>query len=253
MEEKELLSVREIQLLILEVMKDVDRFCREHNIPYSLSSGTLLGAVRHGGFIPWDDDADIFMLREDFDRFTSTYKSDKYKLLYHGNTESKVFADGYAKVCDPETFSGNEDKKGTGIYLDIFPLDYVPEEPKACRKRMHKIMSIHNRLYHRRRKDFVSIIKAYRHSLKWWVNKLEKTVHEKKYFDSPLVAHAVGTTNYRTVIHKSRFDDLVDTDFEGYKFLGFKDPHSYLSKVYGEDYMTPRQWSHNLKVYKDEQ
>lgn len=66
------------------------------------------------------------------------------------------------------------------------------------------------------------------------------------------MAHAVGTTNYRTVIDRSRFDSLVDTPFEGYNFLGFKDPHSYLAMVYGPDYMTPKQWSHGIKVSENE-
>ncbi len=252
MSEKAELTVREIQMMILEVMKDIDRFCRENDIPYTLSSGTLLGAVRHKGFIPWDDDADMFMLRKDFDRFVNTYKSDRFKLRYH-NRKGESFPSGYAKVCDPTTHSGTEENKKTGIFVDVFPLDNVPEEEKARRRHMHRIMSIHNRLYHRQRKDFVSIIKSYLHSLDWWWRKLEKTVHDPKYADSPLVAHVVGTTNYRTVIGKDRFNDLVDVDFEGCKFRGFRDTDSYLSMVYGADYMTPKQWSHNLKVYKNEQ
>lgn len=254
MADKPTLSVRESQLLILEVMKDVDRFCRQNNIPYTLSSGTMLGAVRHGGFIPWDDDADIFMLRKDFDRFVEIYKSPKYKLSYNIYTPDDYYIAGYAKVVDSDYYSlAKSGKKYPGIFLDIFPLDGVPEDPTLQRKFMHRIMHYENRLYHRQRKDLVSILKSYNHSLQWWKKKFLESTHNKQFIDSQLVGQAVGTTNYRTVLNRNRFESLTDIEFEGCKFLGFSDPHSYLTMVYGEDYMTPKKWSHSLKVYENEE
>ncbi|MDE5870240.1 MAG: LicD family protein [Muribaculaceae bacterium] len=251
MEEKNELSLKEKQSIILEIMKDIAKFCRANNIPYTLSSGTLLGAVRHGGFIPWDDDADMFMLREDFDRFVNIYKSDKYHLLFNTRSDDEFFASGYAKVNDPDTFIAESlTMTNHGVFVDIFPLDGVPDDAKERKEYMHKIMSLHNRIYHRQRKDLLSIIKSYRHPLDWWMNKMNETVHDPRYVNSPLVAHVVGTTNYRTVIDRDRFKSLVDIPFEGYNFLGFSDTDSYLSMVYGPDYMTPKKWSHNLKVYR---
>ena len=103
MAEKTELSLKEKQMIILDIMKDIDKFCRANDIPYTLSSGTLLGAVRHGGFIPWDDDADIFMLREDFDRFVSIYRSDRYKLVFNSKPEEKTLPSGIAQNGDPST------------------------------------------------------------------------------------------------------------------------------------------------------
>lgn len=247
------LSIKEKQAIILDIMKDIDRFCRANDIPYSLSSGTLLGAVRHGGFIPWDDDADLFMLRKDFDRFIHIYKSDRYQLVYNFTAETRVGCAGWAKVGDTSTYS--KDATGNldfGVWVDVFPLEAVPEDPKECHRFMHKILSVNNRIYHRRHKDLLSIIKSYRHSFKWWLDKLDEIVHNNPYEDSPLVAHAVGSGNYRTVIHKSRFDTLKDIEFEGYKFRAFGDTDSYLRKVYGPDYMVPKKWTHDTKIYKKE-
>lgn len=244
------LTLEEKKALIFDIMKDIDRFCRENNIKYTISSGTLLGAVRHGGFIPWDDDADMFMLREDFDRFVKTYKSPKYHVLFNNRDKDEFFAAGYAKVSDPRTRGEYKNSKTSyGMYVDVFPLDAVPEDPREREKYMHRIMSIHNRLHHRQKKDIVSILKSYRHSLNWWWNRLDREVHSGTHADSPLVAHVVGTTNYRTVLPAKWFDSLKDIDFEGYKFLGFSDTHAYLSMVYGDDYMTPRQWSHEFTIY----
>lgn len=251
MEKKTELSLREKQMLILEIMKDIDRFCRDNDIPYTLSSGTLLGAVRHGGFIPWDDDADMFMLRKDFDRFVNSYKSDRYKLVYNFDNEDKLCPSGIAKVADVTTWQ--EDSTGVldfGVWVDVFPLEAVPEDPKECRKFMHKIMSVNNRIYHRRRHDLISILKSYHHSFSWWMRKLNRIVHNNPYEDSPLVAHAVGSNNYRTVIPRKWFDDLGEIKFEGYDFKSFSDTDSYLKVVYGPDYMTPRKWSHEVKIYK---
>lgn len=244
------LTLAEKKARILDIMKDIDNFCRENDIRYTLSSGTLLGAVRHGGFIPWDDDADIFMLREDFDRFVKIYKSPDYHVVFNNRSEEEFLAVGYAKICDPKTTIFYENSQTRyGIYVDLFPLDAVPEEPKAQKEYMHKIMSLHNRLHHRQKKDIVSIIKSYRHSLDWWWNRIDTLVHSGEHKESPLVAHILGTTNYRTVIPREWFDTLQNIEFEGYKFLGFSDTDAYLTKVYGADYMTPRKWSHDYKAY----
>lgn len=252
MENSKEISLKDRQLRILDIMKDVDSFCRENNIPYTLSSGTLLGAVRHGGFIPWDDDADMFMLREDFDRFAKIFKSDKYKLHNTTYSPGDEYLAGYIKIVDTSAYTLNKrGGKEPGLFVDIFPLDRVPEDTEKQHDYMHNIMSLYNRLYHRQRTDFVSIIKSYRHSLKWWKDRMIAATHDGACANSSLVAHIVGTTNYRTIINRDRFSSLTDIVFEGYPFRGFSDTHSYLEMVYGADYMTPRKWSHDLKVYSE--
>ncbi len=253
MEEKIPLSLEEKQQIIFDQLKDVDRFCRDNNIRYSIAYGTLLGAIRHGGFVPWDDDADIIMLREDYDRFVATYKSDKYHLLQfvHNPEEKEVFFNGYLKINDPSTYiASKQNLIKYGVALDIFPLDSVPEDAKQRKDLNHKIRHLNNRLYHRHKKDPLSVIKSYRHSIDEWWKMLDEALHEGKYEDSPIVTQFFCAAEDEVILRKEMFDDLIDIPFNGYNFLGFKDYHEYLVKSYGEDYMTPRHWAQNFDIYK---
>ena len=238
------LKLEEIQGILLDIMTDIDSFCRENNIRYIISSGTLLGAVRHKGFIPWDDDADMFMPREDFDRFVKIYKGRKYHLLYNTRNEKEFFAAAYAKISDPGTANAAEKKSRCryGVNVDIFPLDSVPEDPKLRQDYMHKVMRLHNRLYFRQKRflgsNYLRTIPVFIHSLDWWWNKVDSLIRRGGFDDSPLVAHIVGTCNYRTVFPKSWLDNLKDIEFAGRSFMTLSDTDSYLRMVYG-DYMTP--------------
>lgn len=130
------MTLRELQLFSLEILKDVHQFCVDNHIQYSVSDGTLIGAVRHKGFIPWDDDIDIIMRRPDFDRFCKIYKSNRFKLKYPElGDDSKV---PYGRVCDLEkTFVKtvrpwcDED---TGICIDVFPIDGMIENKIKFKK-----------------------------------------------------------------------------------------------------------------------
>ena len=109
--------LRRQQMKMLDILLHVDRVCKEHNINYWLSSGTLLGAVRHGGFIPWDDDLDIEMLREDFLRFKSVFKdTESYIIQTHENDLHYIMP--YVKVRDTQSIieehSGGENFKYKG-------------------------------------------------------------------------------------------------------------------------------------------
>ena len=92
------LTLKEIQTESLGILKDIHSFCIKHDIKYSVVGGTLLGAVRHQGFIPWDDDIDLMMPREDYERFCRIYCSEQYRLFSCHNDRSCKIA--YARVCD---------------------------------------------------------------------------------------------------------------------------------------------------------
>lgn len=255
MENKKPLSVKEKQNILFDILKDIDAFCRKNNIKYSLSDGTMLGAVRHGGFIPWDDDADICMLREDFDRFAATYKSERYDMLYKTCNESELFYGGFIKINDPSTYTKNDKKTDLsqfGVTVDIFPFDPVPEDEKERKKYMHNVRRIDNRLYHSQKRDFFSIFKSFRYNSEGWWKKLHEAIKigNRKYKSSPLVGQSVCVRDDRVVLNKKLFDSISDITFNGYTFLGFEDAHGYLSFMFGPDYMTPMQWNHDNVIYR---
>lgn len=129
--EKNQSQLRKLQLTQLEMLKLIDSICTEHQISYSLYAGTLLGAVRHQGFIPWDDDLDVCMPRADYDSFIkiwSKIKPQGYLLQNKENTPS--FTQSFTKIRkEHTTFLQSNEERGkyhTGIFVDIFPIDHMP-------------------------------------------------------------------------------------------------------------------------------
>jgi len=126
-------DLRKVQLLQLKILKEVHRICEKHNIKYFLSDGTLIGAIRHQGFIPWDDDLDIGMLREEYGKFCTVCKtelSDEYFLQTMETEPDYGFVFGKMLLTETvwrEKTSVNVVKK-SGIYIDIFPFDCIPNE-----------------------------------------------------------------------------------------------------------------------------
>ena len=134
---KKEINVEELKQIQLNILKFADKFCKENNLKYYLAYGTLLGAVRHKGYIPWDDDIDIIMFREDYEKFVTTFNDANYK-VFATEVNSK-YPYPFAKVGDTRTYFEEEIKDviDTGVNIDIFPLDYLPEEKveKICKRR----------------------------------------------------------------------------------------------------------------------
>ncbi|MBD5338811.1 MAG: LicD family protein [Bacteroides sp.] len=131
--------LRDTQLRMLEMLQFIDRICNENNIPYWLSSGTCLGAVRHGGFIPWDDDVDIEMMEKDYRRFSSIVQEikDSDYVLQTSETDSAYFPK-FGKLRDTnsiirEKYQTDHQYKYNGLFIDIFPMK------ESSSKRIHRL------------------------------------------------------------------------------------------------------------------
>ena len=122
---------RKMQLLQLEMMVEFDRVCKENNIKYQIWAGTQLGAVRHKGYIPWDDDADIVMLREEYEKFRAVSNQLNQDIcFFQDHANDPYYRWGYGKLRKTNTryvrLGQEHIKCKSGVFVDIFPLDDIP-------------------------------------------------------------------------------------------------------------------------------
>jgi len=126
-------TLREMQLCILDIALEFRRICDKHNLNYFLVGGTLLGAVRHHGFIPWDDDMDVGMLREDYEKFLKICPQELGQDFFFQTSETdEAYAFPYAKIRLHNTLLAEDyakdSKQHNGVFLDVFPYDHMPEQ-----------------------------------------------------------------------------------------------------------------------------
>lgn len=132
--------LRDYQLALLSILKEMDRICQKHNVKYMLSGGTLLGAVRHGGFIPWDDDIDTDMLRDDYENFIDLFNSE--------TTNPDLYCELWRdKNASATCITKIRHRKISQAFVDIFPMDYYPErlapkEKDKVNKEIHFIRKL---------------------------------------------------------------------------------------------------------------
>lgn len=155
---KKNIEVEELKRIQTDILNFVDGFCKKNGLRYWLAYGTLLGAVRHKGYIPWDDDIDILMFREDYEKFVTTFKDERYKVF--ATEVNAKYPYPFAKVGDTATYFEEEIKDAidTGVNIDVFPLDYIPEDRvKSATKRrdfLQKVWML-KRLPRLKRRGFV--------------------------------------------------------------------------------------------------
>ena len=245
------ISIEESKRIQLDILSSVDSFCSERKIVYSLSCGSLLGAVRHSGFIPWDDDLDICMLRKDYQRFILEYPpivDGKYKLACYERTHNWHL--GYAKVYDSRTRCDDNYAEivPIGIGIDLFPMDVVPDSEEQW-------MEFRKELSLKRKRISTKIIKTTHLAFLKKIGLISQKLFLLPYSLSTCVADYIKTatlydnSNYLRVFEcvlgissqrpfpKSLFNEIVDWNFEDRTFKGFKEAGIYLSATFG-DYMT---------------
>lgn len=244
--------LRKLQMTELEMMIEVDRICRKYHIPYSLDGGTLLGAIRHNGFIPWDDDADIIMLRRDYEKFCKACKKelDTERFFLQDYRTDKHYLWGFAKMRRNNTTflrEGQEHVKcHTGVCIDIFYCDNVPDGFFLRRLHFFCCFCIRKGQYsHVGQKTEKSFF------LRIWYFLLSKIPRDFWFWLLELLAKKTNRRRTRLVRHmtfplpkrcryglpRKLFDEYIDKDFEGHSFKVFKKYDKHLRLMYG-DYMT---------------
>lgn len=239
------LELSDIKKISLDILIDVHDFCVAHNIKYYLACGTLLGAIRHKGFIPWDDDVDIMMPRPDYNRFLNEYINQKYKA--YRPDEGRYY---YAKVYDPSTLKYENGidyniNKVLGVDIDVFPLDGIINDEEIINKLHKRSDKLETYLRLANQKLLLKgPLKAMNRLLprlfgrKRLVKMIEKNAQTYKYEDSEYVIRMRNTPNgFTGALKKEVYDEPVLKEFEGHMFYVPRDYDLWLSSFYG-DYMT---------------
>ncbi len=252
-------TLRQVQLTQLEILKEVKRVCMENAISYWLDSGTFLGAVRHGGFIPWDDDVDVGMLRDDYERFLKVCRTelrDRYVLQDWDDTRDYPYC--FAKVRKRGTIYREikaEKLEENGVYIDVFPYDKFPLD-KGRQLKQHIMVDTYKRIIlikdgympwrlegkldWRRYFLFLPIrilssIVGLAKAKKLFIEYQQKYNHLTENYDY----FPSGVSQYGNwVIKRDFLETLEERKFEDDSFMCPSSAHEYLSVAYG-DYMTP--------------
>lgn len=185
----------EIKKIETGILKYIDEICKENNIQYFIYAGTLIGAIRHGGFIPWDDDIDIALTRDNYNRLLEILKKDKncrYKLFDNSIQDDYFYP--FAKLIDTETIvieKSFKSIKNYGLFVDIFALDEVPAMEKLKRTHYKKIKRKQRLIFYYATKKFDK-----RNIIKYVCKKLIKFYARKKGINKILLEYEKICTEY---------------------------------------------------------
>lgn len=241
-------SLKEHQQVMLQMLIEVDRICRKYDIKYSLFAGTMLGAIRHKGFIPWDDDLDIIMLRSEYNRFLSVAQNEIDNSRFFVQKEfsnhwpmffSKIRKNG---TCCIERYIPKDYDTHMGVYIDIFPCDNLSDFEVI--RRMQFLASkfvIANSLGKRGyltnsilKKLFIMGCRII--SVKW-LNAFVQ-MHEKRNTKQVHSFFAAASKYKKNIYDRAWFSELTNCEFEGQQFLISSHYDEVLTILYG-DYMIP--------------
>lgn len=240
-------TLRQLQMIQLEMLEEVDRICKKCEIKYSIIAGTLLGAIRHGGYIPWDDDADVAFLRPEYEKFRKACKIelDKTRFYFQDHRNTKGYRWGYGKLRRKGTLFLREYQEHMpyeqGISIDIFPLDGVPDnyflrrmkdvECFCVRKILwSKVGKIAEKSFWKRQIYYIldkipeRVVFRYYHRMIYHANKKETRMVRILMFPTP---------NDEGGYYRCWYENCIDTVFEGVIFQGIRDYDSYLSFKFG--------------------
>ncbi len=246
------ISLAELKKIELDILSQVHDLCQQLNLRYSLAGGTLLGAIRHGGFIPWDDDIDIFMPRPDYDKLIEYCKNNSIPFSLVSNDSNSRYGYLFAKAMCKETFiveqNANRFNIEMGVYIDIFPIDGLGTTYEEAIKNFNKTSFKRELLVATNWKRF---FRSKTRSLKYepirlaffilsrftspkrLVPIIEKKTKEIAFDDSNFAGAVCGAYRTKEILESSIYSEYTDIVFENKLFRAIKNSDAYLSSIYG--------------------
>ena len=262
------LSLRELQLAELDILIEFDRVCRENGLRYSLGGGTLLGAIRHKGFIPWDDDIDVLMPRPDYEKMIAVFSQRENSdfVLSASGDHGSVYP--FSKLLNRKIAVVREGMHDSPyLWMDIFPVDGLPADENELRKIYKKnkfyIRIIHFSLWnnlkeyhgrHSKAKAFLIGLFVKLYGAKRALKKLERLSRRYPYGSTEHVGCiAWGLYGPGERMPVSAFDPLTEVEFEGKHYSAVSCWDEYLSGIYGDYMQLPpedKRKTHTMKAYR---
>lgn len=259
-----------IHSLELKIALEIKRICEKNNIRYFMTAGTLLGAVRHGGFIPWDDDMDIGMLREDYERFIKACETDlgsEFFLQTWDTDPDYPFSFGKVRLNGTHFIEGFSEKGGmhNGIFVDIFPFDNVPDDFKEQKKQGRRYFICKRLLWMKKgmgtNMKESSLKQAVKYYTFWVFAHLFRYESIKNYFkmvqtkyngQDTIKVVTDGSYNYsKESLERKWVENLEPVKFETEEFLSYKDRIEYLTYFYGDYMKLPPEEKRNRHLLRN--
>ena len=238
-----------IQNRLLEMLKWFDDYCLSHDLTYYVVGGTLLGAIRHQGFIPWDDDIDVALPRDDYNRLINDFENDDRYCLETPYCGNKDFLYSYSKLYDKSTTLVEKSRKKCvrGLYIDVFPLDGIGDSKEEIKKNYRRFdiknMLLMTRVLEINRNDrFIKkfVIRVVRLVPERVLNtkklsiKVDKIAQKVSYDKSIYVGNLMGAYRYKELFNKKYIGKVNRYKFESIEVNGFQYYDKYLTHIYGD-------------------
>lgn len=229
------LTLEEVKKRQVDMLFAFDEFCRKNDITYFVAYGTLLGAVRHKGYIPWDDDVDVMVPFSEIAKIKKIFKHDKYTISHYDNDPYYNYP--YPRLTDNATYTKiGKRAKTYGVFVDIYPIYDFPNsesEIEKYRNRINRVFKIHLFFLRTRNYLYRKIGQFYFPFMKLLCKQYDKALYSAE-SDDAVCAHAFYPE--RVPLNKSLFEDKVEVEFEGHKLYAPIGWHECLQNWYG-DYM----------------
>lgn len=248
------MSLDEVKLAEKEILKYVDAFCRKNDIRYWVCGGTLLGTIRHKGFIPWDDDIDIFMPWKDYMKFIRLFSNEiqRYGLIGFGAAGRNKLPNLFVKVVDKQTIMDvnmETIREISYLFLDIFPLIGMPEDTKERHQFFMEYQELNRQIW----REFYAM-NGKIDTFSKWVDK-QRNFIERYDFDNSSYVGVLGTAyGERDCTHRDVYEETIRMPFEDIEVNVAKKYKQYLDNLYGKDWMQlpdeeKRKSHHDIKFY----